>query len=632
MKHDKSKLTLQPHTYGARPFRPFHLTPYATVNVILGNEAAQEHILPHIAVSNSNHLGQDASRHSIAQENNFPEELPDYIRIVHEKHSNIWRKDVEKAVTRLTKIHVQRMAEYASDLFAACKNNTTTPHGPLPPSASTPIFSPPRASTSIAGAPRDEEPVLVGEDVHGSQFWEEATRIAAEIEQSAGKKTHMTDPSSTANARTEHQDITEPTTELRPINDIECPTFNLLPEGETWTQHFAANNHPSPRGVANIATSTGGTSKDTSGAATIETHLSDVAKPNAPEPATEEQLIAHTVSSQADATDNTASEAPCVDVPKFTSPGTQDSNQAPNAECGQSPSTVECTIGTQTQDKKNRKKRAFLDRNNEAQQKKLKNLKVTDKSKDAYDTYILRRCIRKPVDNEKRPPFVDFGEYHVTYEEFREAFKPRGCIDKNVMELFIRDFNLVTNNHTTSEPLCTKFAFSQSLTTKLMVHEDKFDPKTCITEFQKVYRDHQLKSKDMLYFAIVDTKHWVLVCINLLLKQVNVLDSMIGVKKTRCYDRADFLVNNFIKLASFANAFPKTNFGQFVQNNPQELRQQTTTFDCGVFVMMFMTQWDGKIMKPFDQDLIQLRMLISYKILTSSLNKVDPTWVLKKKK
>jgi hypothetical protein len=99
------------------------------------------------------------------------------------------------------------MAEYASDLFAACKNNTTTPHGPLPPSASTPIFSPPRASTSIAGAPRDEEPVLVGEDVHGSQFWEEATRIAAEIEQSAGKKTHMTDPSSTINARTEDQDI-----------------------------------------------------------------------------------------------------------------------------------------------------------------------------------------------------------------------------------------------------------------------------------------------------------------------------------------------------------------------------------------------------------------------------------------
>ncbi|KAM0900615.1 hypothetical protein ACQ4PT_020530 [Festuca glaucescens] len=290
------------------------------------------------------------------------------------------------------------------------------------------------------------------------------------------------------------------------------------------------------------------------GAPNIETHLIDVAKPNATEPATEKQLVADTVASEADAADNIASEAPCVDVSKYTSPGSPDSKQAPNDECGQSPST-----------------------------------------------------------------------------EFREAIKPRGSIDKNVMELFIRDFNLVTNIPTTSEPLSTKFAFSQSLTTKLIVHEDKFDPKTCLKEFQKVYKDHQLKSKYMLYFAIVDSEHWVLVCINLLLKQVNVLDSMIGGNKTRVYDRAHFLVNNFIKLASSANAFPKTNFGQFVQNNPQELRQQTTIFDCGVFVMMFMTQWDGKIMKPFNQDLIQLRTLISYKILTSSLNKVDPTWVLKKK-
>jgi hypothetical protein len=118
--------------------------------------------------------------------------------------------------------------------------------------------------------------VLVGEAVDNSdpscsnhtpnaQFWEEATRIAAEIEQSASKKTHMTDPSSTINAHTEDQDITEPTTPLRPVHDIECPTFNLLPEGETWTQHFAANNHPSPRDVANISTSIGRTSKNTSG-------------------------------------------------------------------------------------------------------------------------------------------------------------------------------------------------------------------------------------------------------------------------------------------------------------------------------------------------------------------------------
>jgi hypothetical protein len=35
-------------------------------------------------------------------------------------------------------------------------------------------------------------------------------------------------------------------------------------------------------------------------------------------------------------------------------------------------------------------------------------------------------------------------------------------------------------------------------------------------------------------------------------------------------------VNNFITLAAYAKAFAKINFNQFVQNNPQDLRQQTT--------------------------------------------------------
>ncbi|KAM0844468.1 hypothetical protein ACQ4PT_057030 [Festuca glaucescens] len=139
----------------------------------------------------------------------------------------------------------------------------------------------------------------------------------------------------------------------------------------------------------------------------------------------------------------------------------------------------------------------------------------------------------------------------------------------------------------------------------------------------------------MFYFAIVDNGHWVLLCISLIHKQVNVLDSMMSVKNTQVYDKAHFLVNNFIVLATYAKAFPKTNFSQFVQNNPQHLRQQTTMFDCGVFVMIFMKLWDGKIMKTFGkfftQDIIDHHMVITLMILTTELNKVDPTWVLKKK-
>jgi hypothetical protein len=68
-----------------------------------------------------------------------------------------------------------------------------------------------------------------------------------------------------------------------------------------------------------------------------------------------------------------------------------------------------------------------------------------------------------------RPHFVDFEEYHISYEHFREALNPRGKIDTHVMELFIRHFNLIVNIPTTSEPMCTKFAFSQSLTVCLFL-------------------------------------------------------------------------------------------------------------------------------------------------------------------
>jgi hypothetical protein len=74
------------------------------------------------------------------------------------------------------------------------------------------------------------------------------------------------------------------------------------------------------------------------GDANIETHLSDVAEANATEPATEKHLVADSVASGADVADNTASEEPCVHVSKSTSPESPDSKQAPNAECGKSPS------------------------------------------------------------------------------------------------------------------------------------------------------------------------------------------------------------------------------------------------------------------------------------------------------
>ncbi|CAM0870693.1 unnamed protein product [Alopecurus aequalis] len=623
MKHDKHKLTLNAHSYGARLFRPFRDTPYATGNATSGNQQVQEQVLPMPSAANASLLGQDTPHLLPLVTNPIHYELPDYIRPIFEKHTSLWLKDMRQGgVPQLTKLYSKHMSVFASDVFAAMKTHATLPHGTSSlPEASTSYASPPRASTLTVSPQIDVEPPLVHHDTHisdpscsieaaGTQFWEEAARMAAELEKSAVKTLNREDPSSSTHFPREDQRVNATTRPPRRGDDIECPSFDLL-GGQTWSQHLADNNNLSPQGVAK----TMATSRRS---APIVAPKKDVQTNTGGEQPDRTQQDVQTAVMEA--TNPNGDHASILSIFKNTMlPNTN--RMLPNMHA----STYVPTVGTQTQDKKNRKKRAFLGNGTHANQKKIK---VTDESKTLYNTYIIKRCIRKPVDNEERPPFVDYGNYHISYEDFRESLKPRGKVDKNAMEIFIRHFNLVCNIPTTSEPFCTKFAFSQSMTSKLIVDEEVFDPKPCLKEFKKVYKEHELKTKDMLYFAIVEGEHWVLVSIRLLHKQVSFLDSMRTVKKSSIYDKAHFLVNNFITLATYAEAFPKEHFWKYVQHNPQELRQQTTNFDCGIFVMLFMKHWDGKKMQNFSQDMFENRVVVVHMLMSSELNKADPTWVL----
>lgn len=153
------------------------------------------------------------------------------------------------------------------------------------------------------------------------------------------------------------------------------------------------------------------------------------------------------------------------------------------------------TIGTQTQEKKNRKKRACLRKTEDT---RLKKLKVNSSSIQIYTKYITTRCVRPPTKKENRAPFVDYQGYHISYEDFREAMKPRGFVDTDTMELYIRQFNLEQSIQTCGSALPTKYAFSQSLTAKLLVPEDKFIASKCLREFNTAYQDGSLKSKDLI--------------------------------------------------------------------------------------------------------------------------------------
>uniref|UniRef100_A0A0A9CLP3 Ubiquitin-like protease family profile domain-containing protein n=1 Tax=Arundo donax TaxID=35708 RepID=A0A0A9CLP3_ARUDO len=49
-----------------------------------------------------------------------------------------------------------------------------------------------------------------------------------------------------------------------------------------------------------------------------------------------------------------------------------------------------------------------------------------------------------------------------------------------------------------------------------------------------------------------------------------------------------------------------------------------TKFDCGIYVMIFLENFDGKIVKKFDHATAsKFRKLVAYKLITSPLNEVD---------
>lgn len=68
------------------------------------------------------------------------------------------------------------------------------------------------------------------------------------------------------------------------------------------------------------------------------------------------------------------------------------------------------TIGTQTQEKKNRKKRACLRKTEDT---RLKKIKVTSSSIELYNKYITARCLRPPKKTDKRLHVTTFSLNHI---------------------------------------------------------------------------------------------------------------------------------------------------------------------------------------------------------------------------
>ncbi|KAM0872738.1 hypothetical protein ACQ4PT_038517 [Festuca glaucescens] len=149
---------------------------------------------------------------------------------------------------------------------------------------------------------------------------------------------------------------------------------------------------------------------------------------------------------------------------------------------------------------------------------------------------------------------------------------------------------------------CKKYAFSCLMSDLLSVNPARFVPSlNNLREFNRACDDFEAHKSDLLYFTVVKDHHWILCTINLLHKQINIFDSMKSSKTLevllRCVDN---IIANFATLVKQTKII-KLDIASFPRVNLDEYPQQKTNFDCGFFVILYMENYDGKIMKMFGQ-------------------------------
>ncbi|KAM0910916.1 hypothetical protein ACQ4PT_013801 [Festuca glaucescens] len=127
-----------------------------------------------------------------------------------------------------------------------------------------------------------------------------------------------------------------------------------------------------------------------------------------------------------------------------------------------------------------------------------------------------------------------------------------------------------------------------------------------------------------LYFIVIKDHHWILCTINLLHKQINIFDSMKGSKSSEALFRCvDNIIANFATLVKQTNII-KQDIALFARVNQSEYPQQKTNFDCGFFVILYMENFDGKIMKLFGLDYIPIfREIVAATLFNSPPNEID---------
>lgn len=257
--------------------------------------------------------------------------------------------------------------------------------------------------------------------------------------------------------------------------------------------------------------------------------------------------------------------------------------------------------------------------------KKMKKIKV-DASDDAiYKQYCCTNYhIKDPPEGEPLPPFIRIGGFEVSFKHFSSGLKKRAHLNNEVMSLYIESFN-IEHMYSSSKP--RKFAFSPHTASKLAVEPSSSQARSCVKDFERACDRNNIAKCDQLFFTIVHDGHWAVVVANLMQKQFNVFDSRsddpdyISILEQPCRN----LITNFKTLVRERNPW-KLDLDTFDRFSRNGYPQQSTTFDCGFFSILYMENLTARGMKPFNTDtrsLLNFRTFVAAKLFKHPQNTLN---------
>ncbi|TKW00403.1 hypothetical protein SEVIR_8G106600v4 [Setaria viridis] len=164
------------------------------------------------------------------------------------------------------------------------------------------------------------------------------------------------------------------------------------------------------------------------------------------------------------------------------------------------------------------------------------------------------------------------------------------------MALWSYEFNIEEDElREKDNNIVKKFALSTVLTDKLKIEHDNFIQNSCHTALTKLNKSWDLSKMDPLFFPIVEEGHWVLVSVNMFLKEICWFNSLGGSRDTKYFVSAKNVVTNFSKACLQAGVLNK-DISLFDWKYPTDYPHQKSLHDCGLYTMLYMESWNGKKM------------------------------------